>query len=54
MCRDPGNDYLISLALDAKVDFLVTGDRDLLALPDEMVEFRICSPAEFVRIIESG
>ena len=30
--RDPKDDYLLSLAVDGRADFLVTGDHDLLIL----------------------
>lgn len=32
ICRDPKDNYLVSLALDSKADFLITGDQDLLDL----------------------
>lgn len=32
ICRDPKDNYLVSLAIDYNADFLITGDRDLLAL----------------------
>ncbi len=32
VCRDPKDDYLVALAEDAAVTFLVSGDRDLLEL----------------------
>jgi putative PIN family toxin of toxin-antitoxin system len=32
ICRDPKENYLASLALDSKADFLITGDMDLLVL----------------------
>jgi putative PIN family toxin of toxin-antitoxin system len=32
ICRDPKDNYLVSLALVSKVDFLFTGDKDLLEL----------------------
>jgi predicted nucleic acid-binding protein len=31
-CRDPKDDYLLSLAVSGRADCLVTGDDDLLAL----------------------
>jgi hypothetical protein len=31
-CRDDKDDYLLALAKDAKADFLITGDKDLLIL----------------------
>ncbi len=32
LCRDPKDNYLVSLAIDSKADFLITGDNDLLEL----------------------
>ena len=32
ICRDPDDDHVIAAALVAHVDFIVTGDKDLLAL----------------------
>src|ERR1035437_4053547 len=32
ICRDPKDNYLISLAIDSEADFLITGDNDLLEL----------------------
>jgi putative PIN family toxin of toxin-antitoxin system len=32
ICRDPKDNFLLSLAFDGKADFLITGDQDLLAL----------------------
>jgi len=32
LCRDKKDNYLISLAIDSKADFLITGDKDLLVL----------------------
>lgn len=32
LCRDPTDDYLLSLAKDGTADFLITGDKDILAL----------------------
>jgi hypothetical protein len=32
ICRDPKDNYLVSLSLDSKADFLITGDKDLLEL----------------------
>lgn len=31
-CRDPKDNFLLSLAVDGKADFLITGDKDLLDL----------------------
>lgn len=32
ICRDPDDNYLLALAKDAKANFLITGDKDLLSL----------------------
>ncbi|MBK5192782.1 MAG: putative toxin-antitoxin system toxin component, PIN family [Flavobacteriaceae bacterium] len=32
ICRDPKDNFLLNLAVDGKVDFLVTGDNDLLVI----------------------
>ncbi len=32
LCRDPTDDFLLSLAKDGVADFLITGDKDLIAL----------------------
>jgi putative PIN family toxin of toxin-antitoxin system len=37
VCRDPGDDYLVALAVATGADAIVTGDRDLLELPDPPV-----------------
>lgn len=32
ICRDPNDDFLLSLAKDGKANFLITGDKDLLEI----------------------
>jgi len=32
VCRDPKDNFLLAMAYDAKADFLLTGDQDLLIL----------------------
>jgi uncharacterized protein len=32
VCRDPKDNFLLSLAIDSKADYLLTGDKDLLVL----------------------
>jgi putative PIN family toxin of toxin-antitoxin system len=32
ICRDPKDNFLLSLSIDGKADFLITGDNDLLEL----------------------
>ena len=32
LCRDAKDNYLLTLAMDSKADFLITGDKDLLSI----------------------
>ncbi len=48
--RDPKDDYLIYAALVHHVEFLVTGDDDLLAIR-AISTLRIVSPVEFARTL---
>lgn len=53
VCRDPDDDYLIALARAARVEALVTGDRDLLELND--MGFAVITPRELVgRLADVG
>lgn len=49
-CRDPKDDYLLACAAAGRADFLVTGDRDLLALDGDpaLGALRILAPADFL------
>ena len=47
---DPGDDYLLAMALAAGADFLVTGDRALLALK-RLGQTRIVAPARFALLL---
>jgi putative PIN family toxin of toxin-antitoxin system len=55
ICRDPKDDAYLHLCIAAKADFLVTGDKDLLAvdpgsvavLPDRL---KILTPRQFLEI----
>ncbi|MEM8894455.1 MAG: putative toxin-antitoxin system toxin component, PIN family [Bacteroidota bacterium] len=44
ICRDPKDDFVINLGLDGNVDYLVSGDKDLLEikadLPFRIIKFR--------------
>ncbi len=46
-CRDINDVMFLELALAAKADYLITGDKDLLVLP-KMFAFKIITPAEFI------
>jgi len=46
-CRDPADDVFIHTALQGRVQWLISGDKDLLELiPDHNWEFHILSPAQ--------
>ena len=51
ICRDPDDDQILSCALSAKADYLVTGDKDLLELK-EFHGIRILTPAAFELLFE--
>ena len=49
VCRDTSDQIFLDLAHSAKVDCLVTGDKDLLVLADTPnLPFRILKPVEFL------
>jgi uncharacterized protein len=47
LTRDPDDDYLLALARSAKVDVLVSGDRDLTDLPNTKPPIE--TPAQFAQ-----
>lgn len=49
--RDPKDEYLVDHAVAEDVDYLVTGDRDLLELEHDH-RFRVVTPAEFLAILK--
>lgn len=49
--RDPGDDYLVALALEHDVDAIVSGDKDLLEWQGS--EPRILSPAQFEDLLRA-
>jgi len=51
-CRDPKDNRFLECALAGRADYLVTGDRDLLAL-DPFRGIPILRPAEFLRLLSS-
>lgn len=53
-CRDADDDKFIHAALVAGADWLVTGDKDLLVLSDNMLAsgIRIVSPADAIQLPE--
>lgn len=49
--RDRKDDYLLAEAIRCDVDYLVSGDRDLLDIRDSIDRPRIVRPAEFLAAI---
>jgi len=48
-CRDPKDNFLLSLSIDGKADYLLTGDKDLL----DLIKYRhtnIITITEFLQI----
>ena len=46
-CRDNVDIKFLKLAITANIDYLITGDKDVLGLPP-MFQFNIITPAEFI------
>jgi putative PIN family toxin of toxin-antitoxin system len=49
--RDPMDDYLVAYGLIHTCEYLVTGDKDLLAL-QQVQALRIVEPADFLQIVQ--
>jgi putative PIN family toxin of toxin-antitoxin system len=49
--RDKNDDYLLAYALVGAADYLVTGDKDLLALQGQITGLEIVTPSQFVEIL---
>ena len=54
LSRDPDDDYVLAYALVGNADYLVTGDKDLLALQGLIAGLEIVTPARFVEILQDG
>ncbi len=49
ICRDPDDNFLLSLCKDADIDYLITGDKDLLVL-NPFKKTKIVTLSEFMDI----
>ena len=49
ICRDPKDDMLLECCIEAKADFLVTGDADLLNIAELPFNLRIVTPRKFLK-----
>ncbi len=47
LCRDPNDEMFIATAFAGKVDFLVSGDKDLLVLKNDL-DLKIVNPRQFL------
>ena len=47
--RDRNDDYIVALAADNEVDYIVTGDKDLLEWPDQRPP--LLTPAAFAALV---
>ena len=52
VCRDKDDDIVLACALEAAVDYLVTGDKDLLILK-KFRGIRIVTPRDFELLFDS-
>lgn len=52
VCRDKDDDNVLSCAVEAAVDYLVTGDKDLLTLK-KFREIRIITPRDFELLFDN-
>jgi len=51
MCRDSKDNFLLSLALDGRSDYLITGDKDLLELKEIGIT-KIVALADFENLLK--
>jgi uncharacterized protein len=50
LCRDPGDDKFLELAVNGGADLIISGDGDLLAM-SSVRDIPIVTPAAFVRVV---
>lgn len=49
ICRDPRDNFLLSLAIDGKANYLLTGDNDLLII-NNIGQTQIITVADFLSL----
>jgi putative PIN family toxin of toxin-antitoxin system len=52
ICRDKDDDKILQCGLEGNVDFIITGDDDLLVL-EKYKDIRIVKPREYLDILEN-
>ena len=50
--RDEDDRWVLESAIRAKADILVTGDKDLLAISDQVPQLRIITPRKFWELVQ--
>ena len=50
--RDKDDRWVLESALQAKADILVTGDKDLLAISEQVPQLRIITPRKFWELVQ--
>ena len=54
VCRDPSDNFLLELAQESRVDFIVTRDKDLLELSNQVLKHtKIIKPEDFLPFIRA-
>lgn len=48
LCRDEKDNMVLECCLEVKADLLITGDKDLLDLPDIPFDLKILTPKEYI------
>lgn len=52
LCRDIKDNMVLDCCLEAKADFLITGDRDLLDLTDIPFDLKILTPKKYLEHVK--
>jgi uncharacterized protein len=50
LSRDPGDDFMLAFAKENKLDFLITGDKDLLVLSNHL-HTQILTFEQFLEVV---
>lgn len=50
--RDPDDDLILQCAIQSRADVMITGDKDLLAIRDQVKEIRLLNPREFWELLQ--
>jgi len=48
ICRDPEDNMILECCLEAKADFLITGDKDLLEMENLPFNLQILTPRQYL------